>query len=345
MAHLKRFLMLLSLLLLGVFRLLAQLPVENTELFSINMGADTVHFINISEHADLIKPVLIYCTGSQPVPLILIDDEDGRGPFISGTGGFDYKELSRRYHIIMISKPYTPIVGNFSELTNAAVYVPDISKPNELDERFLERNYLEYHVAQAETVIEFLKNQAWVEKDRIILFGHSQGAHVAAHVAINRSDIHALGYFGGNVMGRFSEMINRVWNSAKRGEISATEAQIQTDNLYEYWRRISRESYWPGGDPPHTWMSFSRQYIDEFVRIKAPVFIAYGTEDPGAQQSVMLPIYLELAGKTDYVMMPFVGYGHDFEEILSDGSRNYDNWRWDILMDEFIRWCEGLNDN
>ena len=352
----------LSIVLIAVFNLLngqnniaenviqkeVKLPIENTELFSISMKTDTismktdtVHFIRISEQANLIKPVLIFCSFSQPVPLILIDDKNG--PMISGTGGFDYKEISCKYHIIMISKPYTPIIKNFSELNSAAAFVPDITKPNEFDGRYLERNYLEYHVAQVDAVIEFLKNQMWVQKDRIIILGHSQGAHVAAHVAMNNSDIYALGYFSGNVMGRFSQMINEVQNLTKRGEISKEEAQVKTNNLYEFWKYTCRELYWQGGDPPHTWMSFSRQYINEFTQIKAPVFIAYGTEDQGCQQNVMLPVYLELAGKTNYVMRPFVGYGHDFQEILPDGSQNYDNWRWNILMDEFIQWCERLS--
>ena len=226
-----------------------------------------------------------------------------------------------------------------NELNSAAAYAPDISKPNEFDKRYLERNYLEYHVEQTEAVIEFLKNQTWVNKDRIILFGFSQGAHTAAHVAMRSEDILALGYAGGNVMGRFSQMINDVQNLAKKGEISAEEAQSRIDDLYEFWRDICRESFWPGGDPPHTWRSFSHQYVDKLVQIKAPIFIAYGTEDPGSQQNVMLPIYFELAGKTNYVMRPFIGCDHGLTEILPDGS---EKWHFGTLMEEFIQWCDGM---
>ena len=342
--HIKRFSTLLAFSLLAISHLTAQLPIENTELFSINTKADTVHFIKISECGGIMKPVLIFSLGSQPVPLILINE---KGPFISNVGGFDYKAISRKYHIIIISKPYTPIIKNLNELNNACAYVPDVSKPDMFDERYLERNYLEYHVDQMNTVIDFLKNQTWVDKDRIILMGHSQGAHVVAHVAMNNQNIQALGYFGGNVMGRFSQMINQAQNLAKKGKISAEEAQAQTNNWYEFWRTVGRHTNWPysTGDPPHTWKSFSQQYIDNFVQIKAPMFIAYGTEDPGSQQCVMLPIYLELAGKTNYVIRPFIGCGHDFEEILPDGTQNYDKWYWNILMDEFIRWCNDLADD
>ena len=336
MTYLRRFLILVILSLLAV-RLSAQLPIENTELFSIKMKADTVHFIKISESGEKIKPTLIYLNGSQPVPLILVDDE--RGPMVSFTGGFDYKEISRRYHIIMISKPCTPIIKNLNELNNAGAYPPDISKPDEFDERYLERNYLEYYVEETEAVIEFLKNQTWVDKDRIILFGFSQGAHIAAHVAMRSEDILALGHGGGNVMGRFSQVINDVQNLAKKGEISAEEAQDRTNYWYKFWRETSRDSLWRGGDPPHTWMSFSNQYIDKFVQIKIPIFIAYGTEDPGAQQNVMLPIYFELAGKTNYVMRPFIGCDHGLTEILSDGS---EKWHFGTLMDEFIQWCDDI---
>jgi len=50
--------------------------------------------------------------------------------------------------------------------------------------------------------------------------GHSQGAHVVAYTAMNNQYIQAMGYFGGNVMGRFSQMINEVQNLSKSRFIS-----------------------------------------------------------------------------------------------------------------------------
>jgi len=100
MTHLKRLSTLFAFSILAISHLTAQLPVENTELLSINMKGDEVHFIKISERGDLVKPVLIFSLGSQPVPLIFLSEY---GPFISNVGGFDYKAISRNYHIIIIS--------------------------------------------------------------------------------------------------------------------------------------------------------------------------------------------------------------------------------------------------
>jgi hypothetical protein len=68
-------------------------------------------------------------------------------------------------------------------------------------------------------------------------------------------------------------------------------------------------------------------------------YIAYGTKDDGPQQCDLLPIYFELAGKTNYKIRPFVGRGHNFEEITVEGKHNFDNMRWKEAVDEFMLWC------
>ncbi|MDR2886093.1 MAG: hypothetical protein LBU95_04860 [Rikenellaceae bacterium] len=333
------------LLLVGVASLSAQMP-EDVKLYTIRTQADTIDFIRITNAEDESpRPVLIFLTGSLPIPLIIIDEGVSNICPLSYLDGFDYKELSRRYHIVIISKPNTPVVKNIGELVgDYTVYVPDIAQPDKFDERYLEKNYLEYHVRQTSEVIDYIKQQPWADKDRIILLGHSQGAHVGAHVAMERPDIFAFGYFGGNPMGRFSQSVNEQVSAAKSGKKSAEAAQAEIDDLYRFWEYICRNPKvtLPSGDPAHTWRSFSRQYIDGLAGIKAPVFIAYGTEDPAGKQCVMLPIYFELAGKTDYRMRPFIGRGHDFEAVCPDGSHDYDDRQWGVAMGEFIEWCEKI---
>jgi len=62
----------------------------------------------------------------------------------------------------------------------------------------------------------------------------------------------------------------------------------------------------------------------------------------GPQICDILPIFFELTGKTDYKMRPFVGYGHNFEEIEPDGSSNWDKMYWNDAVNEFILWVESF---
>ncbi len=160
--------------------------------------------------------------------------------------------------------------------------------------------------------------------------GHSQGTHIAANLAEQNPDIYALGYFSGNVSGRYSQFILQDRNAAKTGKVSREEAQANIEKRYEWWQLLCRGKMTDeqSGDPVHTWKSFSVSDVNRLVALKNPVYIAYGTEDDGPQLCNILPVYFELAGKTNYKMRPFVGCGHNFEEIMPDGSHNWDKMYW-----------------
>ena len=49
--------------------------------------------------------------------------------------------------------------------------------------------------------------QKWVDKKKIYIIGHSQGAQVAIEMAKENKIIAAVGYSSGNVLGRFSQYI------------------------------------------------------------------------------------------------------------------------------------------
>lgn len=79
------------------------------------------------------------------------------------------------------------------------------------------------------------------------------------------------------------------------------KTQEGLDRLYNKWRVICRDlAKDNNGDPDRTWKSFSQIYIDKLTALKMPVFVPYGTEDPGGHLCYLLPVYFELAGKTDY---------------------------------------------
>lgn len=321
----------------------AQLPIENVKLFTLTTASDTIQFIKIDEDTTQTKPSLLFCQGSLPMPLI---GEFEKGNFsIMATSNFDYKTLSAKYHIIIISMPNTPIVANKNQLNHQYGYVPDTSKPYHYDTEYWKNNYLEKYVERANAVLDFLRKQTWVNKNKIIVFGHSQGSHIALHVAKQNQDIYALGYFSGNVLGRFASTVLEARNDAKSGKISENEAQANIDEKYDWWKTICRDTTEfsiENSDSKRTWKSFSQTSIELLISIKTPVFIAYGTKDDGPQICDIMPIYFELAGKKNYKMRPFVGCGHNFEEITPNGNHNWDKMYWDEAVKEFILWCEDI---
>jgi len=328
------------LLILATFQLKAQGQVENSKIFTITINSDSIQFLRISKDTISPKPVILFCQGSLPLPLILIDKEVSVIPVLNN---FDYKRISERYNIVVISMPNTPISAQKEELNKLYAFVPDISKPDGYDRKYIKNNYLEKYVERGNLVLEYLRKQTWVDASKIILLGHSQGAHIAAYLAAQNRDIYAVGYFSGNPLGRYSQLINEQRNKSKSGQLTINEAQSNIDSIYIKWESICRGVNKNNQvDSDQTWMSFSDVYIDILVALKMPLYIAYGTEDMGGQFCDFLPIYFELANKTNYLLRPFIGCGHNFEEIMPDGSHNYDKMYWSEAVEEFISWCEKL---
>jgi hypothetical protein len=340
-SKISKILIIVAFLLVSIC-LKAELPVENVKLFSIRSKKDTIQFIKIGIETSQAKPIIFYCQGSLPLPLIV---KDKGNSFIIATNNFDYRTLLKKYNIIIVSMPHTPVVADKSHLDNKYAYVPNILKPNEYDTQYLADNYLEKYVERGNIVLKYLKKQSWVDKKKIILIGHSQGADVALSLAKQNPYIYALGYFSGSADGRFEPQIIEQRNASKKGKISNEEAQANIEKEYEWWKSVCRDTteFVPGtADSKRTWKSFSGSDREKLVSLKIPVFITYGTEDVGPQNNDLLPIYFELAGKTNYKMRPFVGCGHNFEEIMPTGEHNYDKMHWNDAVSDFIFWCESL---
>lgn len=321
-------------------QLKAQGQVENTKIFTITTNNDTIQFLRISKDTIFPKPVLLFCQGSLPLPLILIDKEDS---VILPLSNFDYNIISERYNIVIISMPHTPVIAKKKELNALYAFIPDTTKPSEYDQQYIKNNYLGKYVERGNLVLEYLRKQTWVDASKIILLGHSQGAHIVAYLAEENTDIYAVGYFSGNPLGRYSQLINEQRNKSKLGQLTMQEAQRNIDSLYTKWKTICRGIKKNNqADSDQTWETFSNLYIDKLIALKMPLYIAYGTEDIGGQSCDILPIYFELGKKTNYVLRPFIGCGHNFEEIMPDGSHNYDKMYWNKAVKEFISWCDKL---
>lgn len=326
------------LLFLSYMQANAQSVHGETEISTITDNGEEINFLKISKDLTARKPVIVFCLGSFPTPLIIQDGDEVIIPYLKYVA---YEGLSDDYHLVLVGKPNTPATAKREELSNQFTVVTDRANPFSFTKEFLDNNYLEKHVSQTTAVIRHLATQPWVDPSRILLMGHSQGAHVTAHTALQCPIVNALGYFGGNPFGRFAQFVTAEKYKEITGEISSEEATMKLDELYYQWEVICRDiARDTNGDPDHTWKSFSRMYVDKLTALKVPVYVAYGTKDPGGHLCYLLPIYFELAGKTDYLMRPYPGRGHNFEELTAEGKSDMDTSLWHEAMREFVAWVE-----
>lgn len=327
-------------LLLCVMASSGQNKYGQTDIFTVESEGESIDFLRISADPSKRKPVIVFCVGSFPAPLLIKDDDKTIIPYVRY---FIYDGLWDDYNFVVIGKPNIPAVAKKEELSPQYTVVTDLDDPFSFRPEFSQNNYLEKHVDHTVAVLKYLKGQEWVDGSRIILMGHSQGAHVAAYTAYEYPDIAAVGYFGGNPMGRFSQFLTEERNKAFKGEVTMEEAQASIETFYAKWTVICRGMKKDNnGDPDHTWKSFSNVYIDKLVALKTPLFVAYGTSDPGGHLCYLLPVYFELAGKTDYEMKAFVGRGHNFETFDADGKPDMNDSKWFEAMRAFVEWSEDL---
>jgi len=315
----------------------------NARLFHIvSTKGDTIYFLKTDTCLTQKKPTILFCQGSLPIPLII---DLGVKKFIPSLNNFDYKELSKRYNLIVISMPRTPPIVKVENLNKRYEFVPDTTKQLKFDSLYLQDNYLENYVTRANSVLTYLRKQKWLDNNRIVVFGHSQGSYIALELAKQNPSIRATGYSGGTPSGRFSLYVRQQRRDVITNTITAEEGQKNIEGYYDTWK-----SYCKGIDPTEdnadrakAWLSFSKPLWNDLIHLKTPIYIAYGTEDlASAEGCELLPIYFEQAGKTNYKMMPLVGCGHNFEEISPEGVSNYDKMHWDDVMNGFVKWVESL---
>ncbi len=316
--------------------------------YSINEEADTIQFLKINRDLETPKPTIIFLQGSLPIPLII---EFNNGDVIfSPINNFDYKKIAERYNFVLISMPHVPIIASEKDLNNQFAYITDKKDVHSYPRQYLENNYLEKYEERCDTVINFLVRQKWVDKNNLILVGHSQGARIAASVAANNPHVTALGFLSGDPLGRITQYIRKLRLQEQMKLIDPEEAQKKIDRIYQWWEWLNQHAgdsnSQSGEDSPKTILSFSKSIINELVTTKIPVYIAYGTEDINAADYCdLLPIDFIAAGKKNYKVVPYIGLEHNYMDVDSLGKPILDNCHWDEVMTDFIKWVELQNGN
>ena len=302
---------------------------------------DTITFLKTNANIQVPKPTILFCQGSLPIPLIIKTDYE---MFVPSINNFNYWDLTDKYNIVVISTPNTPAIPPKHLINNRLQYTPYLDRKNEFDSLYLKNDYLSNYVKRAEIVLHFLNQQKWVKKDEISVIGHSQGSYVALEIAEKNPQIKALGYFAGNPAGRFTSYIRRARRMHLEKKTTSVEMQMNIDELYISWKDVlSNKADKEIQNTAPSLVSFTLPKWNSLIELNSPIFIAYGTEDfDSAETSELLPIYFDKCGKINYKMYPVVGHGHNFEKINDDGSSNWDDMRWDEVLQEFIKWLENL---
>ncbi|WP_300663213.1 hypothetical protein [Fluviicola sp.] len=299
--------------------------------FSLKAKTDTIDFVVAETDLTVKKPIFFFAQGSMPVPLFV--NLPGQGTYPIPLGNFDLNTLNLYYHVVVISMPKTPVVVNKNQLNSSYCYTPD-STGRVLDS-FLKADNLENYVARANKVLDFLSKQKWVDNNKLVVAGHSQGSRIAAELVAGNPKITHAGLFGFNPLGRVHERVWLNYKEAMKGTISWKEL----DSLQQEQYTFQKEIYADKGEDVSLvpWKSFTGIGFERLSQIKTPLYIAYGTEDKCAFLNELIPLYFIQAGKTNYEVKRYPNLEHNYFPIIN-GNPDYQNGKWAEVMNTFVEW-------
>ncbi len=275
------------------------------------------------------KPLFLFAQGSLPRPLLKYS-EAGDYPVFP----FDTKEMTEKYHLVIVGKPYIPLIANTATLDKEFNYIDASGKtPKE----YSDRNFLTYYSNRNIAIIKYLQKQPWVFKLKLVAAGHSEGSTVVAKMAsVSKLITHVI-YSGGNPLGRIMSVVEE----SRRNETDSTKYAAQT---FKYWQEVVNNktalSDDGQGDSYRATFEFSIPPIRYLEKLKIPVLVTFGTKDYSAPANDYLQADCILKNLKNFQFNAYIGTEHNFFPLNADNSVNYDIYNWDKVATDWMTWLQ-----
>lgn len=294
---------------------------------SIIAENDTIYFYVHQKENSKPHKVVIYLQGTTPVPEPFFEvEETENGNKYFQYFSSDYNLLDAEYIYVIISLPGTPAVKGYGTL--------DLEKYNSL-------NSLDYRVFAADTVINHIAEYLF-DPEKIIVYGHSEGAFVAPKLATVNERITHIGVWGGSALPDFFDFILFDRKANLKGEQSDSLTQKNINQTIELFQLVAKDSLntVPSSKNEITeytnkrWWSYSEPTINHLVKIDIPIYVQLGTEDESSpiESNYLIPLEFARLGKTNLTFNVCVECDHGFKNVKT----GKDNWS-EIFM-KFIEW-------
>ncbi|MDO7874369.1 hypothetical protein Q5H93_06465 [Hymenobacter sp. ASUV-10] len=287
---------------------------------------DTVEVLVKSRPGDehVRKPLLLFCQGSLPQPLLKLE---GGAPY--DVFPFSPDKLCVAYHLAIVGKPGVPLQQNVADLaSNFTCRTPTA--------RYAVNNHLTYYVRRNRAVLRYLRRQPWASRQQLVVAGHSEGSTIAAHLARQYRRVTRLIYSGGNPSGRILSMV-------AQGRATETDSTRTGENTLDYWQQVVNN---PGsdttklGDTPKATYSFSQPASPVLQRLAIPVLVTYGTKDWGAPYVDLLRVECARLGRRNLMFIPYIGAEHNYFPLLPSGQPDYAVFNWDKVAADWLHWLQ-----
>ena len=291
---------------------------------SIKTNNEKIVFYTYQKGKQPKTKLIVYLQGSDPSPQFSYRIKDDKIQKLCWLNG-EFNTLSEEYLYVVIEK-----IG-FEGIINE----DDIPKPK----IYQEKNSLKNRVTRANSVIEYLTVNTISEK--VIVYGHSEGAPVAAKLATVNDKITHLGFWAGNALPDFYDFIleNRI--EYYKGSISDSVAQSRIDKNIDGFKEIVKDSLNTKGNGYTNlrWWSYSEPPINNLLKIDIPIYVQVASLDKSApiESSYLIPLEFARLKKSNLTYNVCVGCDHGFSIASQNGKVER---KWKQIFENFIKWTE-----
>ena len=299
------------------------------EEHSIITEDDTIFFYTHIKNSVKPKRLVLHLQGTSPDPLFSIEKE--KENMVS------YRWFPKDYQLLDSSYCYVVI---------AKTGIEPILKENTRNDikKYQTFNSLDNRVFRADTVINYISEKLYPNLEKVIVYGHSEGAPVAAKLATVNDKITHLGYWAGNALPDFFDFIIFNTKAIDKGKLSREEAFTNINEILSEFEQIAENktdvSFESKDDYTNKrWWSYSEPPIYNLLKLEIPIFMQVAGNDKSApiESTFLVPLEFTRTEKSNLTYKICVECDHGFT-IENDEGKTDDKWS-EIFVD-FIKWTE-----
>lgn len=288
-------------------------------------GSDTITYY-LKNYANKPKNLVVFIQGTDPHPLFFYRvNEDGSTRLLRYFNN-DYKNLDSTYTYAVIAKP--GLAGIFNR------------EGFEVPKKYDEKNYRGYRVNQIDLAIEDIKQNHLKNPEKIIVYGHSEGAQIAAALArVNKSITH-LGFWSGNVLNNFYEFALFERIEALKGNQTDSTAHSNIMGLMHWYESIIKnpesikQDQW--GYTNKRWSSYEEAPINDLLKVDIPIYAVFAIRDESTpiETAYLLPIQFMQNRKDNLTFEICMNCDHTYKEKKDGKTISH----WNEIFEKFIEW-------
>lgn len=287
-------------------------------------GDDTITYY-LNGLGEKPRNLVVFIQGTDANPLFSYTVKEGKTTYYRWFGD-DYKHLDSTYAYAIVPKPGMAGLYNDNEIV-----VP---------KSYYENNYLDYRVNQLDLSINHIAEKHLSNPEKVIVYGHSEGAAVGAALATVNKKITHLGFWSGNVLHNFYEfsLFNRI--EAQQGQLSDAEAHQNILGILEWYRSVVENPNSTAidhfGFTNKRWSSYEIAPLDYLLQLDIPIYALFGTEDESTpiETAYLLPVKFIENRKENLTFEVCIGCNHSYEEQIEGEVKSH----WAEQFINFIAW-------